>query len=388
MTKDKWINEPKNERDLSLIVHSQHPFNAETPNNALKDMITAKKKHYRRSHDAVPLVDIDTYKFSIGFENEKQNYFNIKDLQKFKYYSLIVTLMCTGNRRSEYNNLTEHDTIGLIWSNGSISTAKYGGVKLSDLFTYLGIDLEDSIKKGYNFVTFCGIDSYKISIPIKKCSYDGDVLLSYNMNDEILPRDHGFPLRVIVPGMVGARSVKYLSTIEITKKQTDTKEQIGISYKQLPPNIKSLRGVSKEYIENLPPINDVNVISAITYPEQDDILFINQENIICGYALSGSGKAIIRVDISIDNGKNWDQAIFTRADETQTIRSSKAYAWIQWRYNLKLTDNHNKSITIMCKAIDDDYNQQSDDINGIWNIRGLLNNTYSRVKVYLKKSKL
>lgn len=108
---------------------------------------------------------------------------------------------------------------GLQWGSGAISTANWTGVRLSDVLQYCGykvgdLSLENSFPGNVEHVQFNGAEGYGASIPADK-AFDprGDVILAYEMNGEPIPADHGFPLRVIIPGVVAARSVKWLSKI-------------------------------------------------------------------------------------------------------------------------------------------------------------------------------
>jgi sulfite oxidase len=199
------------------------------------------------------------------------------------------------------------------------------------------------------------------------------------MNGEALPRDHGFPLRVVVPGFVGARSVKWLDRIVLMKDEVDCMHQTGIAYKHLAPNQKTLVGVPKAHIAAVPPIDHVPVTSAILLPEPGASLSIGADMLIQGYAYSGSGSAIFRVDVSLNGGDTWQTAEIERADERQKVRGGKAWAWVQWKLKAKVPDQ--KELEIVCKAVDDQYNQQPHEPAPIWNIRGILNTSWGRVKV-------
>lgn len=378
-----WVNEPLKERHADMIVHTERPFNAEPPYYALRHMITPKTLHYRRQHTPVPVVDKDTYRVKVGFEGaDPLKAFSMKELQggAFKELEIAVTFMCTGNRRSEFNNEKDGETMGLPWRNGSISTARWKGCSFREVLKAAGVDIDAAEDAGYRFLTFYGIEDYHVSVPLSK-GFDkhGDVILAWQMNGEELPRDHGYPLRVIVPGFVGARSVKWLDRIILMKNECQGMHQTGIAYKQLGPNIKKLVGVSKEYIEAVPPIDHVPITSAITLPEVGTKAAVGSDLKIQGYAYSGTGSAVIRVDISLDGGDTWQQAEIERADATQQMRSGKAWAWVQWRLDIKVPDK--KDFTIVCKAVDDNMNQQPHETSGIWNIRGILNTSWGRCKV-------
>lgn len=370
-----------------MKIHTARPFNAEPPNSALKTIITPEKLHYRRTHTPVPVIDESAYSFTIGLEGEEPKRFNLADVRRCKQREIAVTLMCTGNRRSEFNTEQDGETMGLPWKNGSISTARWTGSPLRDLLKEAGFDSELLEDKGYRFMTLKGVEDYTIAIPMRKgFAKDGDVTLAYMMNGHEIPRDHGYPLRVIVPGLVGARSVKWLGSVTITKNEHEGMHQTGIAYKQLAPNIKTLVGVSKQYIHDLPPIDHVPVTSAVTSPEPGATVVRGERINVTGYAYSGAGLAIIRVDVSLDGGKTWQQAEFQRAAEEQSSRSGRAWAWVQWQLSAVLPKDGPNDFSIFCKAVDDQYNQQPHDPTSIWNIRGILNTSWGQTKVKVGSS--
>mmetsp|Transcript_2114 Transcript_2114/g.4090 ORF Transcript_2114/g.4090 Transcript_2114/m.4090 type:complete len:406 (-) Transcript_2114:770-1987(-) len=386
----RWKNEPLSERHPSLRVHTKRPFNAEPSNFALQAMYTPKGQHYRRTHAPVPLVDEDLYRLSVCVESKLAKQFSMQDLKSKVAKEIAVTLMCTGNRRGEYNQYGS--TAGLPWKNGSISTAKWKGCSLRKVLNDAGIFYEQAKRNGYRFVTFWGLEDYHISIPLKKAmDEDGDCLLCYGMNNEAIPRDHGAPLRCIIPGFVGARSVKWLDKIVLSASEVVGLHQTGIAYKQLGPNYKDLGKIPKSVIAELPPIDIIPVTSAVTAPDDESTLIRGQMFEVKGYAYSGGGRAISRVDVSIDNGKTWDQARLTRAvngdDQVQNIRTYKAWAWCQWRYTVKIPHGVNE-VCICCKAVDDQYNQQPHEVEPIWNVRGVLNTSWGRVVVKTNGARL
>ena len=349
-----YINEPL--RSNLLKFHTYQPCNAETPiSNISNNWITPNNLWYIRNHSPVPNIDVSDYKLSIICPNKDNIEFNLETIKKYPSKDIITTIQCGGNRRSEYNKLQQ--TSGTLWENGAISTAKWTGVLLKDIIDDMEIDM-DNIKH----VHFIGYDDVKASIPIEKVLNNyGDVLLAYKMNDGEIPRDHGYPLRIIVPGYVGIRNIKWIKTIEFSDTEVDGPWQQGISYKGIP-----------HYITDVNKIPDLNLVQSIyETPVQSCITEIeNTENIIKGYAWSGGGRNIIRVDVSYDNGKTWNMATLKEGND-QTF--NKAWAWTFWEYKV---DKDKCLENVMCKAIDNSYNVQSNSLDNIWNIRGLLNNIY------------
>ena len=207
----------------------------------------------------------------------------------------------------------------------------------------------------------------KASIPIEKVMNPyGDVILAYKMNGKDLPRDHGYPLRVIVPGYVGIRNIKWLKSITLSEEEVDGTWQKGISYKGFPHYVKE---VSDELVKNTAPIQEMPVQSGITQVKNDS----NKIN-IGGFAWSGGGRGIIRVDVSIDDGKTWQVADLR---EGSNQKPGRAWAWTFWNIEIDIPDKvKDEKIVICCKAVDESYNTQPEKLDLTWNIRGLINNCW------------
>ena len=350
---DNYLDEPI--RDNNLLFHSVKPCNAETTVSQITDnWLTPNHLWYVRNHSPVPKVDIEHYTLEI--QNSNQSYkLCYDDLLTLPKTEVTSTIQCGGNRRSEYNTNGEK-TSGTPWGCGSISTAKWSGVLLQDIIHHLKIDTQNSSIKHVHFI---GYDDVQASIPIEKVLNNyGDVLLAYQMNDETLPPDHGFPLRVIVPGYVGIRNIKWIKKIAFFEEEIDGPWQRGISYKGLPHYIKDANNI------------DISQIASIyETPIQSCVTAIENNNTIKGFAWSGGGRNIIRVDVSIDDGQTWQMAELQEGSEQPF---NQAWAWTFWELKLNNTDKINK---VMCKAVDNSYNVQSEDTNYLWNIRGLLNNS-------------
>ena len=288
-------------------------------------------------------------------------------INKYKVHHITTTLQCGGNRRSQLNHVEK--TSGTPWNVGAISTAVWSGIKLSNLLQEIPVNKE-------KYVNFTSIDELQVSIPISKAlEPNQDVLLAYKMNGEQIPPDHGYPLRLIVPGYVGIRNIKWLKTIEISDHPVKGNWHAGIAYKQLPPYIKDL---SKVDLQEYQTTYEMPVQSSITYPKQDDKLELDQDGnlIIKGYAWSGGGRNIIRVDISIDDGKSWDQATLT---DGKNQEYNRAWAWTLWEYKINLKGQ--TKLKIICKATDNSFNSQPEKKEQVWNMRGINNNSWHCVEV-------
>ncbi|KAI9155275.1 Oxidoreductase, molybdopterin-binding domain-containing protein [Paramyrothecium foliicola] len=411
LIEDPFVSDP--ERDTSMRFLTQKPCNAETPAADLADsFLTPNDKFYVRNHMWVPVVDdVDNYDLTIELPNGDSKRYTLQELQtRFKQYSVTAVLQCSGNRRKD---MTDHakKTNGLQWTVGAISCAKWEGVRLRDVLADAGLPLDAQQDDDAQHVQFTGLEAYGASIPMTSAiDPRGDVLLAFRMNDEPLPRDHGFPIRVIVPGHVAARCVKWLKKIVVSDEESNTPWQRK-DYKCFGPNEVTQDWDKYKSIQKMPitsAITRTRLRSAQggqTHPtavESDSIAVAVGEtpaehNIIEieGYAYSGGGREVQRVDISLDGGKTWDQANLL-AEDAKLERGSQPWCWKRWKYESPLPSymkpgsdgkHRETKTTIVVKATDDTYNTQPETHQSIYNLRGNLATAWHRVEMSLSQGK-
>ncbi|XP_004466142.1 sulfite oxidase, mitochondrial [Dasypus novemcinctus] len=372
-TSDPYADDPP--RHLALQVNSQRPFNAEPPPELLtENYITPTPIFFTRNHLPVPNLDPDTYRLHIAGPSGGQSLsLSLDDLYQFPKHEITVTLQCAGNRRSEMNQVKT--VKGLEWRTGAISTARWAGARLCDVLAQAGHRLCETEAH----VCFEGLDSdptgtaYGASIPLARAmDPEAEVLLAYEMNGEPLPRDHGFPVRVVVPGVVGARHVKWLGKVSVESEESYSHWQRR-DYKGFSPSVDW----DTVDFDSVPSIQELPIQSAITEP-QDGTVVESGVVTVKGYAWSGGGRAVIRVDVSLDGGLTWQVAELD--GEEQPPR--KAWAWRLWQLQATVPPGQ-KELNIVCKAVDDSYNVQPDTVAPIWNLRGVLSNAWHRVHVHV-----
>ena len=259
----------------------------------------------------VPAVNINEFKLELtnGSSSYSLSYEELKE--KFPSYTITSVVQCSGNRRFAMNNEEQGNVQGTPWYVGAVGNARWTGVRLRDVLQSFGLD------RGGDHVQFFGLDCdtsqrcYGASIPMDKALTD-DVLIAYQMNDETLSTDHGYPLRILVPGTVGARSVKWVNRIIVSPNEADSHWQKA-DYKILPPSIKQPQ--QADY-DRVPALQEYNVQSAICTPASNEdgnkvkILSVrptadeikNNKLTVKGYAISGGGRQIQNVQISLDHG--------------------------------------------------------------------------------------
>lgn len=374
--KDPYLKEPK--RHKILKINGQKPFCAEPPPSLLiENFITPTELFYVRNHLPVPEIDLKSYNLELAVEEVTKKSFKFEDIKKYPKYTITSTVMCAGNRRSEMTQVKHLK--GVSWSVGAISNATWTGARLYDILKDLGIN-EDN----YNHVQFEGYDldpsgiPYGASVPISKAMDPrADIILAYEMNGQPIPRDHGFPIRVIVPGVVGARNVKWLAKIIVSKEESLSQWQQG-DYKVFSPNTDW----DTVDFSKAPAIQEMPVVSAICKPEQSEIIKVIDGKInVKGYAWSGGGRKIIRVDVTNDRGKTWHVADLIAEDNN--AKEGRYWSWTLWTIDLPVM-KESKEIEIWAKAVDTSYNVQPESVENIWNLRGFLCNAYHRVKVKLE----
>ena len=385
MEHDPYAKEPL--RHASLIVHGDTPMNAETPSHLLtQNYLTPSSLFYIRHHHPVPFLstkDEANFKLTIDLSayGKGKIELTMDDIQKLPKTEINATLQCSGNRRGGFNEVKR--TSGTAWGQGAVSTAKWGGVKLTDLMMLAGLGdpIEAEEKAGMEHVRFHALDGMQASIGIERAMNPyGDCIIAYEMNGEPLPRDHGYPLRVIVPGYAAVRNVKWLQRIELAKTEAEGAWQQGLNYKTLPPSVTDAQDVD---LKKMPSMTEVSLFSGITNVQVIDSQNPSQpgDKVLVktsGWAWSGGGRNIVRVDLTGDNGANWTTANITQGGDQ---RFGRAWAWIFWEADVTVTVQDDGTVKLASKAVDMCFNVQPEKCNHAWNVRGLGNNSWYETKV-------
>jgi len=443
--RDPYDDEPI--RSPLLKVHGDTPMNAEVPSDLLgSEYITPVDTFYIRHHHPVPLLseeDVEGFRLDVDLtllsketttstnkDNEKDG--NQKHLAKLSLAQIkslpkvevTTTLQCSGNRRSGFNDFRK--TSGTAWSQGAISTAKWGGARLVDVLMLASDQLAKDNDKGEDdashrleedtastrgsnnllqtlqtlqslldehptlqHLRFESLDGMRASIDILKAlSPFGDVILAYEMNDELLPRDHGYPLRVIVPGYAAVRNVKWVSKLELSEEMATGAWQRGLNYKVLPPSVTDANEVD---LDQMPGLAEVSVFSGIT-----NVIRVDGEEVgdgekkkmvpgetvmvkASGWAWAGGGRKVVRVDITGNDGTSWSNGDITLGSNQPRGR---AWAWVFWECPAvpAVVCEDGTSVELSCKAVDSSFNSQPGSSDGIWNVRGLANNSWFRLR--------
>ncbi|CAB3256168.1 unnamed protein product [Arctia plantaginis] len=375
-----WVSEPV--RDKRLIVKSKQPFNAEIPAKLIVESLdTPNELFFVRQHMPVPELEAKDHKLEIIVKNGNTHtkVFDLEQLGKmFPQSEVRAALMCAGNRRTEMSKQVK-PVKGLEWQQGAVSCARWSGALLRDVLLHCGIDTRDT--HGLH-VIFTGSDMdatgtyFSTSIPLEQAlNPNSSVILATHMNGEILPKDHGYPLRVIVPGAPAVRSVKWLQSITISKEESSSHWHQK-DYR----SFNASKTWETADFASAPPVYSLPVTSAICDPVDGDTCAVKGGCIeVKGYAYSGGGARVVRVDVSADGGATWLQAQELAADPAPPGRH---YAWMLWTASVPVPEGL-KQVELRAKATDNNFNTQPEKFEDIWNIRGILGNAYHKINVKL-----
>ncbi|KAL0087160.1 Oxidoreductase, molybdopterin-binding domain-containing protein [Phycomyces blakesleeanus] len=369
----EYPNEPDRQSLSALLVRKNAPFNAEpTPPDLVKNYITPIQYFFCRSHGPIPdLQDDHTFVINgLGVRGKEQTW-SVKDIkQKYDKKYVMMAMQCAGNRRDGLHRVKH--TKGVIWGPCAIGNGVYAGCRLKDVLESVGVtkDLPDlgRLHVSFKSIEQCEEDvCYGSSIPLTKALDPfGDVLLAYEMNGEPLTRDHGHPLRVVVPGYIGARSVKFLKSITIQGFESEAFYQRR-DYKILPQHVEK-EDQAELFWSKMPSIGEYNVQSYVCDPADGLHSGQTKNQVVQGYALSGGGRSIQRVDVSGNDGKTWVEAsLYQPAADG---KATHVWGWCTWTARVDTVDN----VRIVCRAVDSSGNIQQE--QPVWNYRGVMNNSW------------
>lgn len=347
------------------LVHDPEGLN--TASWPVRSFVTPTDHFFTRSHAAVPHIDAASYALRVGGLVAKPQTLTLDALSRLPRREVAATLVCAGMRRSEF--LTLGPLPGeLPWGPEPASTANWGGVSLRDALALC--DVEPSAR----FVEFVGLDDVERhghrfgfggSVDLRK-AMDADVLLAMTLNGAPLPPAHGYPVRAIVPGWIGARSVKWLGAINVLDRPSQNYFQTKAYRVQQWRNPEDARDVTAGA-----PLTEVPLNSVFTEPV-DGATVAAGEVRVEGWALGRGGSAIESVEFSMDDGETWRDATLRREP-----RASR-WTWTFWNTMVTLEPGE---YTLIVRATDASGAAQPERVEATWNVKGYVNNAWHRVTV-------
>jgi DMSO/TMAO reductase YedYZ molybdopterin-dependent catalytic subunit len=330
------------------------------PLEALRHAITPVGLHYLLIHYDIPFVDAATWALEVDGEVSDPLRLSLDGLRALPAIEVPVTMECAGNGRA----LLDPHVVSQPWLRDAVGTARWRGVALSTLLDRAGASV-DAVE-----VLFTGLDrgiegetlqQYQRSLPLPEARRD-EVLLAYEMNGAPLLPQHGFPLRLVVPGWYGMTNVKWLDRMTVLAQAFEGYQQAS-AYR--------LRASDDDLGTPMDRMLPRSLLVPPGIPEFLTRVRTVEEgsSLVEGRAWSGRG-AIMRVDVSVDGGASWQSA---ELDDGERLGR---WAWRRWTYRWEARRGEHR---LGSRAADDAGNAQP--VDPIWNVGGYANNAVQWVDV-------
>lgn len=331
------------------------------PLEGLRYDITPTGMHYLLVHYDVPAVDPAGWRLEVSGLVRRPLKLSVSDIRSRPRVSRAVTMECAGNGRAAM----APRAVSQPWLLEAVGTAEWTGTPLLEVLDDAGIE------PGAVEALFTGIDrgvegeevqSYQRSLTLEEARRD-EVLLAYEMNGAPLEPQHGFPLRLLVPGWYGMASVKWLSSIQLIDHSFDG-YQMSRAYRYS----KSIDDVGE-------PVTTIRVRSLMIPPGIPDFksrarLVEAGRHTVRGRAWAGMA-AVARVEFSADGGRSWSNA--------RLGKQLSRFAWREWSCEWDAVPGER----VLCvRATDDRENSQP--LEPFWNFKGMGNNVVQRVPVLVR----
>jgi DMSO/TMAO reductase YedYZ molybdopterin-dependent catalytic subunit len=348
------------EKNAAMQMHSEQPLTGSLPAEHHNYAVTPNDRMFVRNNLFTPDLDAAKHRLTIKGLVDKELVFSVDELRKaFPAVTLQGMMECAGSGRSSY----VPNASGTRWlATGGMGCPKWTGVRLRDVLNAAGI------KQGALHVSGQGGDFGAVataapvirSIPMSK-AMEANTLIAWGMNETPLPKVHGYPLRLVVPGWVGSASTKWLHTLTVLDapfKGTYMDSSYRIPRQPVKPGDRMPKDAVST--EGWP------VKSMITHPAPNAVFKAGAPVLVEGRAWVGEGE-IEKVELSFNEGVTWQRAaVEAGADK---------YAWRVFSY--AYTARAPGFVTVLARATDDRGNMQP--IIPAWNPLGYFWNGIHRV---------
>lgn len=312
----------------------------------LAGYVTPNDRFYIRNHDATPRIDSENWQLRIDGTGVRQPLeLSYAQLWEMPLVSVTRAIECAGNGRVFFAEAFGQAAKGTQWRTGAMGVAEWTGVKLRDLLERAGITA------GARDVMPEGLDELRIDRPMHLAkAMAEDTIVALAMNGEVLPYDHGFPARMVVPGWIGTASIKWVGRIQVAEEHLhsywNTKDYVlsGPEYEPVGP-------ADGPPITTMPPMS----VLELDWPAR----LAAGQHMIRGRAYSGEGR-VGRVYYRIDDG-DWTQA--------RLLAPNIAGAWVRFEFDWPGSAGEH---AIRVRATDEQGHAQPDEV--LWNEHGCLYN--------------
>ncbi len=346
-----------------LKMHVSRPFDAETPVREFTSFLTPNHRFFVRSHFGPPVPDLVSeavWTLRVGGLVERPREFALKELRQMEAVTVTAVVQCSGNGRAFHRPKVP----GVQWERGAVGNARWTGVRLRDVLSQAGVKqtARHVQLQGADRPVVASVPLFVRSIPLEKALHP-DTILAYEMNGRPLPLLHGAPLRVITPGWMADSCIKWLTDISLLAEEAQG-YYMQTAYRV--PVTPVTPGASTNG-QAMIPVEAMVVKSLIAAPQEGATVDTGPIT-IQGVAWGGEVK-VVKVEVSVDDGKSWEQV--------RLVGEDQPYAWRQWQYVWKAKTAG--MFTILCRATDERGNVQP--AASPWNPSGFLWNGWDRVTI-------
>ena len=343
---------PPTARRTGLEVLSADPVNAQTAARSnLESYLTPQGEHYIRTHHRTPDINADDWSVSLSGLVDDERDLSIDEIEHgYSTESVVHVMECSGNGRAYFDPDAEGDQ----WTYGAVGSAIWTGTPVRELLDSAGVDT-DTDGDDDLWVSVMGgeakddEDVYCRSIPLSKVVED--CLLAYEMNGAPLPPEHGYPIRLLVPGWFGNNSVKWIDRIHVMEEMVDGPEwedRDGRDYTEYQQSSYRIVPAQDDDPTRYSTVDRIDTQEQMQAPEEirnaylfDQLVkslvtsFEGGETVtpdsdgaveVTGVAWAGDD-AVERVEVSTDGGETWDEAEFVGPDLGRYAVRKFRYVW-------------------------------------------------------------
>ena len=351
------------ESTAGLIINSARPKDYEMSLEGFKDWITPEAHFYVRNHHYSPEVKLADWSLKIDGLVNSPSTLSLDDLKKLPRATQVAVAECAGNGRAFY----QPHIPGMQWKYGGVANGRWTGVRLVDVLKKAGVkDSATGILFDGEDVPIGKMPKFQRTITAKK-ALDPDTILAFELNGKPIPMEHGFPLRLVVPGWAGDSWVKWVKHIEVLDHEFEgfwMKTAYRHPTKPVPPG-------TAVPPEQMVPVTDLAVKSVIATPVGS---WVAPGRVKISGAAWSNGSPITGVDVSTDGGKSWRAA--------KLGRDQAKYAWRLWEVDWRPAAEGN--FTIVARAKDAAGNVQP--MEQQWNPSGYLWNVAAPKEVVVSRT--
>ena len=293
-----------------------------TPIHALDGTITPQGCGFERHHSGAIELRKEDYRLMINGLVDTPLVFNYNDIERFPRENHVYFCECAANTGMEWAGAQLN---GVQFTHGMIHNMEYTGVPLRTFLAEAGADMSPD---KWVYVEGADASSNGRSIPMEKAL--DDCFVAFKANGEALRKEHGYPVRLVVPGWEGNMWIKWLRRIEVVDAPVESREETS-KYTDVLED-----GTARKWTWVM------DAKSVITSPSpQSPISHGPGPLVISGLAWSGHGK-ITRVDVSKDGGITWETARLGRQGDSKAL--TRFYLDTEW---------DGEEMLLQARAIDD-----------------------------------